>query len=667
MTQPRIDVIGQNGNDGLAYTDLPPVELTKTAKAVRAELPTDYQKFIHLSRYARWDDTKGRRETWEETIDRLITFWRGKFTKKQVPDNVLEELRTAILNLEVMPSMRTLMTAGPALDRDNVAAFNCSYVAVDHQRVFDEILYVLMCGTGVGFSVEREYTRKLPEVAEEFYDTDTTITVADSKIGWAKSYRELVSLLYNGQIPKWDVSRVRPAGARLKTFGGRASGPGPLVDLFNFTVEIFKNAKGRRLTPLECHDIVCKIADVVVVGGVRRSALISLSNLTDERLRTAKSGAWYDDNPQRGLANNSVAYTEKPDMGIFMREWQSLFESKSGERGIFNREAAERLVPERRKESDYKDYGCNPCSEIVLRNKQFCNLTEVVARPDDTEETLQKKIRRATILGTLQASLTNFRYLSSKWQVNTEEEALLGVSITGIMDCPALFADDSILEPMLNRLREKTIEVNKDWSKRIGINHAAAITCIKPSGTVSQLVDSASGIHPRYSPYYIRTVRADKKDPLAKMMVDMGFPVEDDVMKPDTGYVFSFPMKAPEHAVFRDQIAAIEQLKLWETYQLHYTEHKPSITVYYKENEFLEVGAWCYENFDILSGVSFLPHSDHIYPQAPYQEIDKKTYEEMNSKMPKDVDWNKLGEYETEDSTESYKELACSAGGGCEL
>lgn len=623
-------------------------------------LPSDYQSFIHLSRYARWDDDKKRRETWDETVQRLSDYWTGKYPEHEA---TIAKISKAINKLEIMPSMRTLMTAGEALDRDNVAGYNCSYVAVDHPRVFDEIMYVLMCGTGVGFSCERQYVSKLPEIAEDFHTTDTTIVVADSKIGWASSYRQLVSLLYQGQIPKWDTSKVRPAGARLKTFGGRASGPAPLEDLFRFTVEVFKNAAGRKLNSIEVHDIVCKVADIVVVGGVRRSALISLSNLSDPRMRDAKSGEWWNNNPQRALANNSVAYTEKPDIGIFMEEWKALYDSKSGERGIFNREAAENLVPERRKENEYKDYGCNPCSEIVLRSKQFCNLTEVVIRADDTRATLKRKVKLATILGTFQATRTDFRYLSSIWKRNTEEEALLGVSFTGIMDNPITANPDSDL---LEELRAHAVEVNKEWANKLGINQSMGITCVKPSGTVSQLVDSASGIHPRFSPYYIRTVRADKKDPLARLMVDAGFPVEDDVMKSETGYVFSFPMKAPESAIFVEDVNALEQMELWKKYQIHWCEHKPSITVYVQEHEWMSTGAWVYENFDIASGISFLPYSGHTYRQAPYQPISKDEYEEWVTKMPKAVEWSRISEYEKEDMTTASHELACT-GNSCEI
>ena len=648
-------------------------------------LPTEYQSYIHTSRYARWLPEENRRETWEETVGRYFEFFAKKVEHEfpiALPDfiDVLPELVDAVTDLETMPSMRTLMTAGKALERDNVAGYNCSYLAVDNLKAFDEAMYVLMCGTGVGFSVERQYINNLPELAEEFYETDTTITVADSKIGWAKSYRELLSMLVNGQIPKWDVSKVRPAGAPLKTFGGRASGAEPLVDLFEFSIEVFKNARGRKLTSIECHDLMCKVADIVVVGGVRRSALISLSNLTDERMRVAKSGQWWVDNPQRALANNSISYTEKPDMGIFMKEWEALYESKSGERGIFNREAARRSAQVSGRRDTEHDFGTNPCSEIILRSKQFCNLSEVVVRSGDTFDDLKRKVRLATILGTLQSTLTNFRYLSSVWKRNTEEERLLGVSLTGIMDHPVLNGTEDSeykadyskkhrtkLESWLNKLKEVAVETNKEWAEKLGIPQSVAITCVKPSGTVSQLVDSASGIHPRYSDYYIRTVRQDKKDPLADLMIEAGVPYEDDVMKPDSTYVFSFPMKAPEGSVMRDDRNAIEQLELWKVYQEAWCEHKPSITVYVKEDEWLKVGAWVYENFDSVSGVSFLPHSEHSYKQAPYQEITEEVYNELQEAMPKEVDFTKLIDFEKEDTTVGMKEFACSAAGGCEV
>lgn len=660
-------------------------------------LPTNYQQYIALSRYARWRDDLGRRETWEETVDRYINFFKarspvrvgrtegdGRTTIQEIPENVaihegLDAAREAILSLEVMPSMRCLMTAGEALDRDNVAGFNCSYAAVDSPRVFDEILYVLMCGTGVGFSVERQYIQHLPVIAEEFHDTDTTLVVADSKIGWAKSFRELVSLLYQGQVPKWDVSKVRAAGERLKTFGGRASGPQPLVDLFEFTVKTFKEARGRRLSSIECHDIVCKVADIVVVGGVRRSALISLSNLTDTRMRHAKenlyyqdqAGGWYCTEPQRALANNSVAYTEKPDVGTFLEEWRSLYESRSGERGIFNRVASQKTAARNQRRDASYEFGTNPCSEIILRPKQFCNLSEVVVRPTDTLDDLKRKVRLATILGTLQATLTDFRYLSKSWKQNTEEEALLGVSLTGIMDHPVLNGSENPndwehLDVVLTQLKEVAIETNSEWADRLGINPSAAITCVKPSGTVSQLVDSASGIHPRYSSYYIRTVRTDKKDPLYQFMLGKGFYIEDAIGKESSTAVIHFPMKAPKGAVFRNERSAIEQLELWKVYAEHWCEHKPSVTIYVKEDEWMEVGAWVYKNFDILSGVSFLPYDGGVYQQAPYQEVTKEQYEEWVARTPKDIDWSELCKYEHDDQTVNTKELACVAG-VCEI
>ena len=644
---------------------------------------TQYQSYIHKSRYARWKEEEGRRETWDETVLRYVNYFSSKFpvlleggTEPAHP-HLAEILHEAIYNLEVMPSMRTLMTAGVALDRDNVAGFNCSYVAVDSPRVFDEIMYVLMCGTGVGFSVERQFITKLPEIAETFHETETVIKVADSKIGWAKSYRELISMLYAGQIPQWDVSGVRGAGERLKTFGGRASGSDPLVALFTFTVEVFKRAAGRKLTSIECHDIVCKVADIVVVGGVRRSALISLSNLTDERMRNAKSGRWWEDNGQRALANNSVCYTEKPDIGIFMKEWSSLYESKSGERGIFNREAAKRSAGLSGRRDTGFEFGTNPCSEIILRSKQFCNLSEVVIRSTDTLDDLKTKVRLASIIGTLQATLTDFRYLSAAWKRNTEEEALLGVSLTGIMDHPVMsgnYTDSTftanefpirVLPDILQELKEVAVETNKEWADKLGINPSTAITCVKPSGTVSQLVDSSSGIHSRHSEFYIRTVRADKKDPLAQMMVDVGVPVEDDVTKPDHNYVFSFPVKSPEGSITRNDMTAIQQLDIWKVYAEEWCEHKPSVTITVKEHEWMEVGAWVWDNFDMCSGVSFLPHTDHVYQQAPYQDCTEEEYLSLKDRMP-ELDWEKMSDYESSDNVNIVPELACSAG-SCEI
>ena len=632
-------------------------------------LPTEYQEFIHLSRYSRWVPEKGRRETWDETVSRYFDFFtehlqeQNDFKLDEVSRKRLEE---AVLSQKVMPSMRCLMTAGEALKRENVAGYNCSYVAVDSPRAFDEILYILMNGTGVGFSVERQDVIKLPNVADELHETDTTIVVPDSKLGWAKSLKELIHLLYSGQIPSWDLSKVRPAGAPLKTFGGRASGPEPLDQLFRFAINIFKNASGRKLTSLECHDLVCKIAEIVVVGGVRRSALISLSNLSDDRMRVAKSGQWWEDNGQRALANNSACYTEKPEIGIFMDEWKSLYDSKSGERGIFNRKSAKEQAGRNGRRDNEWDFGTNPCSEIILRSKQFCNLSEVVIRATDDMKTLKEKVKFATILGTFQSTLVNFKYLTRDWKKNTEEERLLGVSLTGIMDNTLTNGKEPGLDKRLDELRKVAIATNAEWADKIGIQQSVSITCVKPSGTVSQLVDSASGIHARHNPYYIRTVRADKKDPLAMYMKDAGFPCEDDVMKPDHTYVFSFPMKAPEGAVMRQDMTAIEQLELWLVYQKHWCEHKPSVTISVKEDEWFEVGAWVYKHFDWMSGVSFLPYSEHVYKQAPYQDCDSVVYQRELDKMPKNIDWTQLSAYETTDMTEGAQELACVAG-GCEI
>ena len=635
-------------------------------------LPTSYQEFIHLSRYSRWLPEKERRETWDETVARYFDFFTEHLKELhnyKLTKALRQELEEAVLSLRVMPSMRCLMTAGEALKRENIAGYNCSYIAVDRPSAFDEILYVLMNGTGVGFSVERQFVSQLPTIAEEFHPSDTVIVVADSKLGWAKALKELVGMLYIGQIPRWDLSKIRPAGAPLKTFGGRASGPEPLEALFNFTVNVFKNANGRKLSSIECHDVVCKIAEIVVVGGVRRSALISLSNLSDDRMRAAKHGQWWTTEPQRALANNSACYTEKPDIGVFMDEWKALYESKSGERGIFNRASAVKVSEQsgRRNTTDY-DFGTNPCSEIILRNREFCNLSEVVVRVTDTREALLEKVRLATILGTFQSTLVNFKYVSSAWKKNCEEERLLGVSLTGIMDSKLLNgkSPQHILPALLQDLRNEAVRTNAELSKKIGINQSVSVTCIKPSGTVSQLVDAASGIHARHNPYYIRTVRGDKKDPLTKMMMDSGFPVEDDAMNPSHTSVFSFPMKVDEGAVFRTDLTAIEQLELWLTYQKYWCEHKPSVTISVKEDEWLDVGAWVYKNFDYMSGVSFLPFAEHTYKQAPYQDIKKDEYELLLKQMPKNVEWSKLSEYEKTDMTIGSQELACAAG-GCEI
>ncbi len=632
------------------------------------QLPTDYQAFIHTSRYARWLDTEGRRESWAETVSRYMDNLVEPLvdsTKNEENFDTTSEIEEAILNLEIMPSMRALMTAGPALDRDNTAGYNCSYLPVDDPKSFDEAMFILLCGTGVGFSVERQFVTKLPEVPELF-ESDTTVVVKDSKEGWAKAFRQVLALLWAGEIPQWDVSKVRPAGAKLKTFGGRASGPAPLVDLFNFVVAKFKDAQGRKLSSIECHDIMCKIGEVVVVGGVRRSAMISLSNLSDDRMRHAKSGDWWTNNPQRALANNSVSYTEKPDSLSFMREWMALVESGSGERGIFNRQASKKQAAKNgRRETDW-EFGTNPCSEIILRPYQFCNLTECVVRATDTLDDLERKVRLATILGTIQSTYTKFPYLRKVWQKNTEEERLLGVSLTGIMDNPLMTTKNKGLEKTLEHLKNVAISTNAEWSKYLGIPVAAAITCVKPSGTVSQLVDSASGIHARHSPYYIRTVRGDNKDPLTQFMKDQGIPSEPDVFKPEQTTVFSFPMKSPNNAVVTEDLSAIDQLKMWLAYQRFWCEHKPSVTINVKKDEWFEVGAFVYEHFDEMSGVSFLPYNEHTYQQAPYQEVGKSDYETLLSLMPKSIDWSKLSEYEKEDNTAGSQTLACS-GDSCEI
>jgi ribonucleoside-diphosphate reductase alpha chain len=616
---------------------------------------TDYQRFIHTSRYARWVPAENRRETWEETVSRYTGFFKKRFDI--FPE---DKVNKAIQELKVMPSMRCLMTAGPALERDEIAGYNCSYVAIDNPKAFDEVMYILMCGTGVGFSVERQFTSNLPVVAEEFHETDTSIRVKDSRIGWASAYRELISLLYSGRVPKWDTSGVRPAGSRLRTFGGRASGPKPLEDLFAFTIHTFKRAAGRKLNSLECHDLVCKVADIVIVGGVRRSALISLSNLTDDRMRNAKNGAWWEDNVQRALANNSVSYTEKPDVGIFLKEWNTLYESKSGERGIFNRVAATKKASSNgRRDVDGYDYGTNPCGEIILRSKGVCNLSEVVIREEDTLADLKEKIEVATIVGTFQSTLTNFRYLRSEWKKNQEEERLLGVSMTGIMDHPVLSqASDECIE-WLKELREHAIAINKEWADKLGIPQSVAITTVKPSGTVSQLVGCSSGIHPAYSKHYIRTVRMDNKDPLTTFFKEQGIPNEPDVTKPNDITIFSFPQQGSKSGITRNETNALEQLKLYSVYQKYWTEHNPSITVYYQDNEFLDVGAWIYNNFSDVSGVSLLPHSDHVYKQAPYQEVTEEFYNEFVRTSPV-VDWSKFKE--EEDTTTATQELSCTAG-----
>jgi ribonucleoside-triphosphate reductase (thioredoxin) len=646
------------------------------------KFPTDYENFIHVSRYARWLEEEGRRESWEETVDRFV----NNVVRPKVDEQTTEELKQAIFNFEVTPSMRAMMTAGSALDRDNVAGYNCAYLPVDSVRSFDEAMFILLCGTGVGFSVERQFVSQLPVVPETFTSEGEVLVVQDSKEGWADALRQLVEALYTGKVLTFDTSLLRPAGAKLKTFGGRASGPGPLRDLYSFVTNTFVAARGRRLTSEECHDLMCKIGEVVVVGGVRRSAMISLSNLSDDRMRHAKSGNWWDNNGYRALANNSVAYTEKPDMKSFLREWTALVESGSGERGIFSRPASVKQAAKNgRRKTDF-EFGTNPCSEIILRPYQFCNLSEVVVRAEDTFDDLKRKVRLATILGTIQSTLTYFPYLRDIWRENTEEERLLGVSLTGIMDNKYLagkvkytsdteyysscsgerdYKEYSLWE-MLDGLKKLTIATNKEWADKLGIPVSAAITCVKPSGTVSQLVDSASGIHARHSSYYIRTVRGDNKDPLTKFMIKQGIPFEADVMKPDTTTVFSFPKKSPDGAITRNDMTALEQLDLWLTYQRYWCEHKPSVTISVRDHEWMEVGAWVYKHFDEVSGISFLPHSDHTYQQAPYQECSKGDYEALLATMPKTIDWARLSKFEKEDNTKSSQTFACVSG-VCEI
>lgn len=622
----------------------------------------EYQCYIALSRYARLLEEKGRRETWPETVKRYCDFWQ----KHYLDVFPYDEIYSAIVNLEVMPSMRALMTAGPALDRDEVAGYNCAYLPIDHIRAFDETLYILMCGTGVGFSIERQYINQLPEIPEEIYTTDTVIHVKDSKIGWATALRELIALLYSGKHPNWDLSRLRPAGSRLKIFGGRSSGPGPLDELFLFVVQTFYKARGRKLNSVEVYDIVCKIASSVVVGGVRRSALISLSNLTDERMQRAKMGQWWEDNIQRRLANNSVAYTEKPDIGIFLREWGALYESKSGERGIFNRVAAKAACKATGRRDFNFEFGTNPCGEIIVRPDQFCNLSEVVIREQDNAETLARKVRIAAIIGTFQSTLTNFRYLRPIWKKNVEEERLLGVSLTGIMDNPIMNGSNGVmqLEETLKALKDEACRTNAIWAYKLGINPSTAITCVKPSGTVSQLVGSSSGIHPRHSKYFLRAVRSDKKDPLAMFMQASKFPWEDDVTAPQNTIVFYFPQEAPDGSITRNEVSALDQLSLYKVYKDSWCEHNASTTIYVRDHEWMRVGSWVYDNFNEIGGLSFLPHTDHIYKQAPYQDLTKEQYEEWLARMPKNVDWTEFRE--VEDNTTASQEFAC-VGLSCEL
>ena len=628
-----------------------------------------YRNFIHISRYARWVQEEGRRETWGETVERYIKFIKNHVVENyQYDENdiVFSQVKDAIINHKIMPSMRALMTAGTALERDNIAAYNCSFIAVDSLRSFDEAMYILMNGTGVGFSVEQKYIDSLPTISEDFFNTETTIVVEDSKLGWAKAYKELVGLLVTGQVPNWDTSKVRPAGARLKTFGGRASGPEPLHALFQFTADVFRKSAGRRLKPIEAHDIMCKIGEVVVVGGVRRSALISLSNLDDFEMAKAKSGNWWESDPQRALANNSAVYNSKPNTAQFLREWRNLYESKSGERGIYNMESVRGHIDKFGRRDSSKVMGTNPCGEILLRPNEFCNLTEVVIDASDTVEDLSEKVRLATILGTWQSTLTNFKYIRKSWRHNCEEERLLGVSLTGIFGNKITATNGEKLAGILDTLREEAVMVNAKEAESLGINPSASITCVKPSGTVSQLTGVSSGIHPWYSEYYIRSVRGDNKDPLTVFLKESGIPNEPDVMKPNDTTVFYFPIKAPKNAVLTKDLSAIDHLEIWKTYREHWTEHNPSVTVNVHEDEWLGVGSWVFDNFDHIGGVSFLPASEHTYKQAPYQEITKEEYQAWLKKMPSRIDWNMLTLYETEDGTTGSQELSCTAG-ACDI
>lgn len=631
-------------------------------------LPTQYQQFIHAAHYAKWVEEKQRRETWEETVDRYMVYMRNHLQKNlgmKLENEIMQEISYSILSLNVLPSMRALWSAGVALERENAAGFNCAFLAINRPQAFDEAFYLLMAGCGIGFSVERQFIKDLPIVAEEFCPTDTQIIVDDSREGWASSLRELISLLYSGRIPRWDLSRIRPAGARLKTMGGRASGPLPIDELFRFAVNLFIDAKGSRLTSIQCHDMMCKIASAVIVGGVRKGAMISLSNLSDQRMQKAKNGQWWETNPYRSLANNSVAYTETPDLDIFMGEWLSLYESKSGERGIFNRQAVTKKIEKSGKRDPNHEFGTNPCSEITLRDRQMCNLSQVTVRSNDDLKSLINKIRTATILGTIQSTMTHFNHISKAWKENCEDERLLGVGMTGIMDNPILNRPTKELAEVLTRLKEEAVETNKVWAEKLGVKPSAAVTTIKPAGNSSQLTDTASGLHPRYAKYYIRTVRMSKLDPLANMMIDYGVPCEDDIINPQSTGIFSFPIESPKGSLLRNKLSAIEHLELWKFYQDYYTEHKPSITCSIRKNEWIHVSAWVYDHFDEISGVSFLPYSDHIYKQAPYQECSEEEYKEAASKMPEKIDWSLLSKYEKDDMTTGAQELAC-VGNSCE-
>ncbi|OHA58490.1 MAG: ribonucleoside-triphosphate reductase [Candidatus Vogelbacteria bacterium RIFOXYD1_FULL_44_32] len=622
-------------------------------------------EFVYYRTYANWIEDEGRRETWIETVERYISFMQENMGAL-LTEAEYDEIRQTILKQEAMPSMRLMQFAGKAARATNVCAYNCSYIAPTKLEDFAEIMYVSMCGTGAGYAAESQNIQQLPIIKRQTGEKIATHTVEDSKEGWCNALTLGFKTWYDGKDVDFDFSQLRPAGARLKTMGGKSSGPEPLRQLLTFTRDHILRKQGKRLSNLDAHDIICKIGEIVVAGGVRRSALISLSDFDDTDIRDAKKGLFWITDPQRSLANNSAVYNEKPTASDFLAEWTALVKSGTGERGIFNRGGLKTSMPERRRKisaNHFDKFGTNPCGEIILRSKQFCNLSEVVARAEDTEETLLKKIRIATILGTYQSTLTKFRYLSDEWRQNCEEERLLGVSITGQWDCPAVRNAET-----LRKMRDYAIEVNKEYAKRFGVNESTSITCVKPSGTVSQTVDAASGMHPRHAAYYIRRIRISATDSLFKMLKDQGVPYNPEVgqsLEGATTYVLDFPVKAPDNSTFKDDLSALEQLKYWQMLKENYTEHNPSVTISVGENEWIVVANWLYENWEMIGGLSFLPRSEHVYQLAPYEEIDEARYQELVKGFA-DMDFSKIMSYELKDETEVKKELAC-AGGTCEI
>lgn len=644
-------------------------EVPEHVKALAAESKKYFRnslaEFVYYRSYSRWIPDEGRRETWIESVGRYIDFMKENLGAK-LTDEEYEELRQAILKQEVMPSMRLMWSAGTAARATNVCGYNCSFIAPTSLSDLGEIMYLSMCGTGVGFSIEQQTVQKFPQIKKQTGHKVDPIVVDDSKEGWANAFVKAMEFWFDGQDVDIDYSKLRPLGARLKTMGGKSSGPGPLMALMDFAKRKVLARQGRRLSSLDTHDIICKIGEIVEMGGVRRSALLSLSDLDDEEMRDAKKGQFWLADGQRHMANNSVSYNQKPTAAEFMEEWISLAKAGTGERGIFNRGGLRKQLPERRWkvfEKDAETSGTNPCGEIVLKSKEFCNLTEVVARAEDTEESLMKKVRLATILGTYQSSLTNFPFLSKEWKKNCEEERLLGVSITGQWDSLAVRSPE-----MLKKLRDEAIEVNKKYAQKIGINHSTAITCVKPSGTVSQLVDSASGLHPRHAPYYIRRVRISATDSLFQMMKDQKVPFYPEIgqsLDSATTYVLEFPVRAPGGAAFRNDLTAKQQLEHWQMVKNNFTEHNPSVTISISNDEWLGVAHWLYENWDMIGGLSFLPRNDHIYSLAPYEEINREQYEKLASGYP-DIDFSQILLYEKDDETKGAKELAC-VGGVCEI